>query len=556
LGAFVATAAGAAVIAVSPGNPRGALVAPSACPTFSWGAPPAGRALELDVYALSTDGSPSTEPVLRQSLPSGATAWTPSADRCFAPGRYAWLIRVAGDAEGDASEPMLFTVERDPAERWKRLLAELEARSAAPETSSSGAGKPESQARPAVSARPQRVRRVAAPVFTPCSAGAVTLQDVDATSPFCAWILQLYADQITAGCSTDHFCPENPVTRQQLAVLLEKGLNGGHQHFGEIWTGAATHGLRVENSQSAGFGLFGYAPGTGLTRGVYGQVDSASGVGVEGFSVNGTGVWGHATNQIGVLGQSVSQVGVYGSSTDNAGVRGYSVDGPAMSGVSGGSGLAGEFVGNVSISGDLLVGGIGVTSAGQTPPEPVVNTTLEAVGGTAADIWTGAAIGIDGFGLIAYRTSNGGDLRVVHCENTDCTVSTITSIDSASDVGRFAKLTIGPDGLGLISYRDSGSADLKVAHCSNVGCTSASTHALDTTGDTGYHTAIAIGADGLGIISYNGVGGLKVAHCVDADCASADISPVLDPVGGSTSIAIGSDGLALISYVNGAAGDL
>jgi hypothetical protein len=34
------------------------------------------------------------------------------------------------------------------------------------------------------------------------------------------WIEKLYADGITSGCGGNNFCPENPVTRGQMAVFL------------------------------------------------------------------------------------------------------------------------------------------------------------------------------------------------------------------------------------------------------------------------------------------------------------------------------------------------
>src|SRR5262249_55547400 len=59
----------------------------------------------------------------------------------------------------------------------------------------------------------------------PCT-GAV-FQDVPCTgSPFDPWIEALAALQITGGCDATHYCPTNPVNRQQMAVFLLKALNG------------------------------------------------------------------------------------------------------------------------------------------------------------------------------------------------------------------------------------------------------------------------------------------------------------------------------------------
>jgi hypothetical protein len=48
--------------------------------------------------------------------------------------------------------------------------------------------------------------------------------------------------------------------------------------------------------------------------------------------------------------------------------------------------------------------------------------------------------------------------------------ATISSVDTAGNVGIDTSLTIGADGLGLISYQDATNMELKVAHCSNIDC--------------------------------------------------------------------------------------
>jgi parallel beta-helix repeat protein len=53
-------------------------------------------------------------------------------------------------------------------------------------------------------------------------------QDVQCPSTFANWIEQLYAEQITSGCSASPllYCPGDPVTRQQMAVFLLKTEHG------------------------------------------------------------------------------------------------------------------------------------------------------------------------------------------------------------------------------------------------------------------------------------------------------------------------------------------
>jgi Tol biopolymer transport system component len=57
--------------------------------------------------------------------------------------------------------------------------------------------------------------------YSPPAAGDSTgFSDVDPTYWAGAWIKQLVAEGITAGCGTGTYCPESPVTRAQMAVFL------------------------------------------------------------------------------------------------------------------------------------------------------------------------------------------------------------------------------------------------------------------------------------------------------------------------------------------------
>jgi hypothetical protein len=86
-----------------------------------------------------------------------------------------------------------------------------------------------------------------------------------------------------------------------------------------------------------GAGVLGY----GGTHGVNGI--SNTGNGVRGTSDSGNGVSGVSNSGNGVEGTSTSNFGVYGTSTSGIGVHGQSL----------GSGLAGQFDGNVKVNGDI-----------------------------------------------------------------------------------------------------------------------------------------------------------------------------------------------------------
>jgi hypothetical protein len=55
--------------------------------------------------------------------------------------------------------------------------------------------------------------------YTPPPATGV-FEDVDLSHWAVHWIEQLAAEGITKGCGSGNYCPEDPVTRAQMAVFL------------------------------------------------------------------------------------------------------------------------------------------------------------------------------------------------------------------------------------------------------------------------------------------------------------------------------------------------
>jgi len=116
------------------------------------------------------------------------------------------------------SEPLFFRVERsDPSPEIRHLIERLVSERLAARAA-------ESQAAPAPPRRAETPvvdhKLVSAPAG--CKAGEEVFADVPASSPYCGWIERLYRDGVTAGCADGMFCPTSPVTRQQMAELLEK----------------------------------------------------------------------------------------------------------------------------------------------------------------------------------------------------------------------------------------------------------------------------------------------------------------------------------------------
>ncbi len=63
-------------------------------------------------------------------------------------------------------------------------------------------------------------------LFVPAPATGTAFPDVLVGNPFAPWIEELVREGITAGCGGGLYCPNNPVTRQQMAIFLLKTLEG------------------------------------------------------------------------------------------------------------------------------------------------------------------------------------------------------------------------------------------------------------------------------------------------------------------------------------------
>lgn len=179
------------------------------------------------------------------------------------------------------------------------------------------------------------------------------------------------------------------------------------------------------------------------------------------------------------------------------------------------------------------------------------STTVDSLPGVEVGAG-GVAIGVDGLPIVAH-VQLPNSTRVTYCSNRACTAAISTTVDHE---GVGLAIAIGADGLAVIAGVDRAHAGLRVTHCSNIPCTAAtSTTVDDPTDAVGSSASIAIGADGLPIVSHwnRTKNALRVTHCTNAACTAATSGDVDDPaneVGAFTSLKIGTDGRAIISHLD------
>ncbi|MBI3161614.1 MAG: S-layer homology domain-containing protein [Chloroflexi bacterium] len=113
--------------------------------------------------------------------------------------------------------------------------------------------------------------------YTPPPANGTIFTDVPADYWAAAWVEQLAAEGITAGCGGGNYCPEATVTRAQMAIFLLRGEHGSAYAppaatgavFGDVPSGSFAadwiEQLALEGV-TAGCGGGNYCPGNSVTR--------------------------------------------------------------------------------------------------------------------------------------------------------------------------------------------------------------------------------------------------------------------------------------------------
>uniref|UniRef100_UPI003AF5A390 hypothetical protein n=8 Tax=Thiolapillus sp. TaxID=2017437 RepID=UPI003AF5A390 len=193
--------------------------------------------------------------------------------------------------------------------------------------------------------------------------------------------------------------------------------------------------------------------------------------------------------------------------------------------------------------------------------------TLTVVDGLLADVGKHSSLALDASGnpVISYFDETNRDLKLVHCNDPDCSGSkSVVTIDSTGTVGMFTSLVLDASGDPVISYYDNINHDLKLAHCYDPNCTGGgeSIVVVDNNGSVGRYSSLALDAIGQPVISYwdNINKSVKLVHCNDPNCSGGNESIVTVDITQDSfsyiSLALDASGNPVISYFGGINGGL
>jgi len=176
------------------------------------------------------------------------------------------------------------------------------------------------------------------------------------------------------------------------------------------------------------------------------------------------------------------------------------------------------------------------------------------------------AIGNDGNPIIVYEQATSGSdgaptsMEVLVCTTPTCTGdTTVTTLETSTDVYLYPAIAIGDEGNPVITYARSATDVVNpyvvVVTCSNPDCSEKNTLEIPSTYSS--RSAVAIGDDGNPVIAYGSGAMLEVTACLTKNCSEVTTS-TLDGESSAAmfSIAIGDNGNPIIAYYDAFDDDL
>ncbi|MEM7340625.1 MAG: calcium-binding protein [Actinomycetota bacterium] len=197
-----------------------------------------------------------------------------------------------------------------------------------------------------------------------------------------------------------------------------------------------------------------------------------------------------------------------------------------------------------------------------TTPDPGGNAGADVVG-------THTSIALDGAGfpVVSYYDETNEDLRVMHCNDVNCAGGneSIEIVDATGNVGIYSDLELDALGNPVVSYTDLAAGELKLVHCNDPDCSRGGNESIvvvDDDGVTGWHTSLELDSLGFPVIAYLRITGqdVRVAHCNDANCTGGDESltapETIPNVGFHMTMDLDSAGFPVLAYYESTNDDL
>src|SRR5215467_7630830 len=161
---------------------------------------------------------------------------------------------------------------------------------------------------------------------------------------------------------------------------------------------------------------------------------------------------------------------------------------------------------------------------------------------------------------ISFLEFRNGQTRLTFVKCGDPSCATVTKVKLLDSPGRVFKVSmvLNKADIPVVGYQNR-DGDLLVLTCGNANCSAGNVIAdADSQGNTGFGVSLALDASGNPVVSYssNQNGGLRLLHCGNATCQSANTITTLDTAAaaGDTSLALDAVGNPVITYYQQAMG--